>query len=91
MSNCENCIRKYVCKNYPVDSLPPNIRQTIFKKLDEECKEFISNVGREKGCKYCNNAAYIVVENKMFGTSDIFYAEYCPHCGRKLGENNEMY
>lgn len=110
MANCENCIHKYVCKNYPVASLPPNIRKTIFKKLDEECKEFIGNAVREKGCEYCNNAAeigscdsdakmriekgnmhcmpYIVVENDTFGTSDIFDADYCPQCGRKLGEEN---
>ena len=43
MANCENCIHKYVCKNYPVDSLPPIVRQSIFKKLDEECKEYINN------------------------------------------------
>ena len=28
---------------------------------------------REKGCKMCSNFAF----------------KYCPHCGRKLGENNE--
>ena len=46
MSNCENCIHKYVCKNYPVDSLSPIVRQSIVKKLDEECKEFINNSER---------------------------------------------
>lgn len=40
----------------------------------------------EKGDIHC--LPYIVVENDTFGTSDIFDADYCPNCGKKLKEDN---
>lgn len=37
---CNDCLHKNVCRYYPVDSLPPLIRESIFKKLDAECQDF---------------------------------------------------
>ena len=94
MANCENCIHKYVCKNYPVDSLPPIVRQSIFKKLDKECEEFINNADVNLVVH-----AHWIEEND--GTVQIcsncgeehewqeYRATYCEDCGARMdGEIN---
>ena len=40
----------------------------------------------DNGNEHC--LPYIAVDNDTYGTSDLFDINYCPHCGRKLGEDN---
>ena len=40
----------------------------------------------DNGNEHC--LPYIAVDNDTYGTSDLFDINYCPNCGRKLGEDN---
>lgn len=53
-------------------------------KLAIEVKEIAlhalqEKLEREKGCATCNKPSLFIKQHKF---------PYCPHCGRKLGENN---
>lgn len=61
----------------------------------EACKTAITalqeKAERDKGCEYCNSRFGIATHHinnsgSQAGTNKI--ADYCPKCGRKLGENN---
>ena len=70
------------------------------KKLSVEALQ--EKLEREKGCDYCKNISKQLKGHKGFGYAVLFEqitideiveinidVDYCPHCGRKLGENNE--
>ncbi len=78
--------------NYPLDYAIAF--ETAIEALQEKLE-------REKGCDYCKNISKQLKGHKGFGYAVLFEqitideiveinidVDYCPHCGRKLGENN---
>ena len=40
MSKCQTCTRREVCRDCPIDSIPPNARRRALENLSETCKHY---------------------------------------------------
>lgn len=59
-------------KDHTAITLLDKQAELVIKALQEKAE-------REEGCATCNKPSLFIKQHKF---------PYCPHCGRKLGENN---